>query len=107
MDALIQLSELCKVGEDHAIAAELIERAIYALENAFHPSFGICRGDCRLNYLRQENRFALLIQILERRIRKPINFTRLSSRQIFLRCCIEAYSICRTTRLLSYRFRTK
>lgn len=56
VDALIQLSELCKVGEDHAIAAELIERAIYALENAFHPSFGVCRGDCRLNYLRQENR---------------------------------------------------
>lgn len=56
VDALIQLSELCKVGEDHAIAAELIERAIYAMESAFHPSFSVCRGDCRLNFLRQENR---------------------------------------------------
>lgn len=56
VDALIQLSELCKVGEDHAMAAELIERAIYALEMSFHPSFNVCRGDCRLSYLRQENR---------------------------------------------------
>lgn len=45
------------MGEDHAMAAELIERAIYALETAFHPSFNLCRGDCRLSYLRQENRY--------------------------------------------------
>jgi hypothetical protein len=61
VDALIQLSELCKVAEDHAMAAELIERAIYALEMAFHPSFNVCRGDCRLSYDRQENRLVNLM----------------------------------------------
>lgn len=56
VDALIQLSDLCKLSEDLAMAAELIERALYCLECAFHPLFNIAQGNCRLDYRRQENR---------------------------------------------------
>lgn len=56
VDALIQLSELCKLSEDLAIAAELIERALYCLECSFHPLFNVTQGNCRLDYKRQENR---------------------------------------------------
>lgn len=56
VDALIQLSELCKMSEDHAMASELIEHAIFALEGAFHSMFNLTSGNCRLDYRRQENR---------------------------------------------------
>lgn len=56
VDALIQLSELCKMSEDHAMASELIEHAIFALEGAFHSLFNLTSGNCRLDYRRQENR---------------------------------------------------
>lgn len=56
IDALIQLSNLCKVSEDLAMAAELIERALYYLEYAYHPLFNVAQGNCRLDYRRQENR---------------------------------------------------
>ncbi|KAL3275121.1 hypothetical protein HHI36_019892 [Cryptolaemus montrouzieri] len=56
IDALIQLSDLCKLSEDFAMAAELIERALYCLESSFHPLFNVAQGNCRLDYKRQENR---------------------------------------------------
>uniref|UniRef100_A0A1L8DI15 Putative transcription factor 25 n=1 Tax=Nyssomyia neivai TaxID=330878 RepID=A0A1L8DI15_9DIPT len=56
VDSLIQLSELCKVSEDNAMASELIEHAIFALESSFHNSFSLTSGNCRLDYRRQENR---------------------------------------------------
>ncbi|KAG5889570.1 hypothetical protein JTB14_018555 [Gonioctena quinquepunctata] len=56
VDALIQLSDLCKLSEDLAMAAELIERALYCLEYAYHPLFNVAQGNCRLDYRRQENR---------------------------------------------------
>ncbi|XP_018331893.1 transcription factor 25 [Agrilus planipennis] len=56
IDALIQLSDLCRLSEDLAMAADLIERALYALECAFHPFFNIAQGNGRLDYKRQENR---------------------------------------------------
>ncbi|KAJ3662864.1 hypothetical protein Zmor_007185 [Zophobas morio] len=56
IDALIQLSDLCKLSEDLAMAAEFIERALYCLECAFHPLFNVAQGNCRLDYRRQENR---------------------------------------------------
>lgn len=56
VDSLIQLSELCKMSEDHAMASELIEHAILALESAFHSMFSLTAGNCRLDYRRQENR---------------------------------------------------
>ncbi|KAF5294125.1 hypothetical protein FQA39_LY13496 [Lamprigera yunnana] len=56
VDALIQLSDLCKLSEDLAMAAELVERSLYALECGFHPLFNLAQGNCRLDYRRQENR---------------------------------------------------
>lgn len=66
VDALLQLSDLCRLNEDLAMAAELVERALYCLECAFHPLFTVTavsggggeigQGGCRLDYKRQENR---------------------------------------------------
>ena len=56
IDSLIQLSDICRMGDDSQMAAELIERALYILESAFHPSFQLASGNCRLEYRQQENR---------------------------------------------------
>lgn len=61
IDALIQLSDLCKLSEDLPMAAEFIERALYCLEYAFHPLFNVAQGNCRLDYKRQENRWKSII----------------------------------------------
>lgn len=56
IDSLIQLSDSCKISEDLAMAAELIERALFCMECAFHPVFNLAQGNCRLDYRIQENR---------------------------------------------------
>jgi len=56
IDSLLQLSEICKMGDDSAMAAEMVERSIYALESGFHPCFNLAAGNCHLDYKRQENR---------------------------------------------------
>lgn len=56
IDSLIQLSDICRMSEDPQMATELIERALYILESAFHPSFNLASGNCRLEYKQQENR---------------------------------------------------
>ena len=53
---MLQLSDICKMGEDVQMAMELIERTLYAMESAFHPLFNIAAGCSRLDYRRQENR---------------------------------------------------
>nr|CAG4651240.1 EOG090X0BCY [Simocephalus serrulatus]SVE94435.1 EOG090X0BCY [Simocephalus serrulatus] len=60
IDSLIQLSDICRMSEDPQMATELIERALYILESAFHPSFNLASGNCRLEYKRQENRALFL-----------------------------------------------
>lgn len=52
------------MSEDLAVASELIERALYGLEMAFHPLFNLAQGTCRLDYKRQENR-ALFIALFK------------------------------------------
>lgn len=61
VDSLIQMSELCKMSDDHAMASELIEHAILALETAFHTSFSLTTGNSRLDYRRQENRALFIV----------------------------------------------
>lgn len=56
IDALIQFSDICKMGEDLQMAAELIERALYCFECCFHPLYNVSQGNCRLDYRRAENR---------------------------------------------------
>ncbi|XP_066019517.1 ribosome quality control complex subunit TCF25 isoform X2 [Pocillopora verrucosa] len=67
IDSLLQLSEICKMGEDYQMAAELIERALYCLERSFHTLFSLTNGWSRLEYRRAENRsffIALFRQII-------------------------------------------
>lgn len=61
VDSLIQMSELCKMSEDHAMASELIEHAILALETAFHSAFSLTTGNSRLDFNRQENRSLFIV----------------------------------------------
>ncbi|XP_049822978.1 transcription factor 25-like [Aethina tumida] len=56
IDCLLQLSDAYKQQDNFIVAAELVEKALYCLENAFHPGFTIDRGNCRLDYRRQVNR---------------------------------------------------
>ncbi|EDW76705.1 uncharacterized protein Dwil_GK19956 [Drosophila willistoni] len=56
VDALIQLSEVCKMTEDYALASELMERALYLLESSLHINFSLTSGLCCLDYNYQENR---------------------------------------------------
>lgn len=56
VDGLLQLSELCRLSEDLSMAAELVQRALFCLEMAFHPSFSLTSGKSRLDYRKQENR---------------------------------------------------
>ncbi|OXU28086.1 hypothetical protein TSAR_013885 [Trichomalopsis sarcophagae] len=56
VDTLLQSAELCKLSEDLAMAARLIERAIFYLEYAFHPMFNMTTANCRLDYRKQQNR---------------------------------------------------
>ncbi|XP_017074174.1 transcription factor 25 isoform X2 [Drosophila eugracilis] len=56
VDSLVQLSEVCKMTEDYALASELLERALLLLESSLHINFSMTSGNCRLDYRRQENR---------------------------------------------------
>lgn len=56
IDSMLQLSEICKMGEDSAMASELVERTLYVCESSFHPCFNLVAGNCHLDYRRQENR---------------------------------------------------
>ncbi|KAJ6657158.1 hypothetical protein lerEdw1_002747 [Lerista edwardsae] len=56
VDSLLQLSDICRMQEDQEMAGDLIERALYTLECAFHPMFSLTSGACRLDYRRSENR---------------------------------------------------
>ncbi|XP_066183514.1 ribosome quality control complex subunit TCF25 [Sylvia atricapilla] len=56
VDSLLQLSDVCRMQEDQEMARDLIERALYSLESAFHPVFSLTSGTCRLDYRRPENR---------------------------------------------------
>lgn len=56
IDSLLQLSDLCRIQEDQEMSRDLIERALYSFECAFHPVFSLTSGSCRLDYRRPENR---------------------------------------------------
>lgn len=60
IDSLLQVSEMCKINDDLAYAAEFIKRALYCLECAFHPFFNITTAQCRLDYRKQQNRALFL-----------------------------------------------
>ncbi|XP_062133404.1 ribosome quality control complex subunit TCF25 [Drosophila sulfurigaster albostrigata] len=61
VDSLVQLSEVCKMTEDFALASELIERALLLLESSLHINFSLTSGNSRLDYRRQENRAFFIV----------------------------------------------
>uniref|UniRef100_A0A673ZPD3 Transcription factor 25 (basic helix-loop-helix) n=1 Tax=Salmo trutta TaxID=8032 RepID=A0A673ZPD3_SALTR len=72
IDSLLQLSDVCRIQEDQEMARDLIERALYSFECAFHPVCSLTSGTSRLDYLRPENRAFYLavykhMMFLERR----------------------------------------
>ncbi|XP_046898197.1 transcription factor 25 [Hypomesus transpacificus] len=72
IDSLLQLSDVSRIQEDQEMARDLIERALYSFECAFHPLFSLTSGTCRLSYQRSENRALYLtlykhMMFLERR----------------------------------------
>jgi hypothetical protein len=56
IDSLLQMSDVCKMGQDPAMAAELVSRAVFCFECCFHTLFTPANGCCRMNYLIFENR---------------------------------------------------
>ncbi|XP_071746131.1 ribosome quality control complex subunit TCF25 isoform X2 [Lepeophtheirus salmonis] len=56
IDTMLQLSNICKMSENTDMATELVERALFAMESAFHPLFNLAVDSCRIDYNRQENR---------------------------------------------------
>lgn len=63
IDSLIQLSDISRMSDDTQMAADFIERTLYALQSCFHPSFNfISKGAnqtplyYKLDYNRVENR---------------------------------------------------
>lgn len=64
VDALLQLSEFCRLSEDFSMSSEFLERALFILESFFHPSFASTSASSRLEYDLQENR-ALFIALFK------------------------------------------
>ena len=62
LDTLLHLSEVCRVSEDTQTASDLLNRALFCLEKAFHPTFNVTSINCRLDFNRTENR-ALFIAV--------------------------------------------
>jgi hypothetical protein len=62
IDSLIQMSDVSRIHDDTAMAGDLIERALYAIQNSFHPSFNFTKTQAnnakliKLDYNRTENR---------------------------------------------------
>lgn len=54
IDSLLQLSHISRASGNTTQAAELIERALYAFEKSFHPSFNISTSQRRLDFRRLE-----------------------------------------------------
>eukprot|EP00116_Pleurobrachia_bachei_P002680 sb/3462942/ len=56
IDTLLHLSEVCRISDDSQTAADLLNRAMFCLEKAFHPNFNVTSVSCQMDYRRAENR---------------------------------------------------
>jgi len=60
VDSLLQLSETWKQMGELEMSIDFLERILYAFEYAFHHSFNLFQGHCRLEYAIEENRSFLV-----------------------------------------------
>ncbi|MEW5297992.1 MAG: hypothetical protein WDW36_001159 [Sanguina aurantia] len=56
LESLLTMYDLYRHMGENAFAEEVLSRALYALEMAWHPSFSIGTAACRLEYEVEENR---------------------------------------------------
>ncbi|KAJ5948514.1 hypothetical protein N7454_001821 [Penicillium verhagenii] len=58
ISTLLQVSEIAKHQSDHAVSADLLERALFNIGRSAHSSFGsrLKEGQARLDFLHAENR---------------------------------------------------
>ena len=58
ISTLLQVSEIAKQERDHAVAGDLLERALFSFGRAVHSSFAklLAEGKARLDFRRPENR---------------------------------------------------
>ncbi|VDL92983.1 unnamed protein product [Schistocephalus solidus] len=56
VDTLLQMSEYLMHSDNSEVAVDLLERALYVLQSAFHLSFNFSTGNCKLDYRIQSNR---------------------------------------------------
>ncbi|CAG0909112.1 unnamed protein product, partial [Cyprideis torosa] len=56
LDTLLQASEVFRMAEDYESCREMVHRALFACESAFHPRFSLTAGTSRLNYKYAVNR---------------------------------------------------
>lgn len=56
IDSLLTLAEMYRHMGESQVSAELLEKALYALECAWHPSFNITSGRCRLDFAWDPNK---------------------------------------------------
>ncbi|KAJ5172210.1 hypothetical protein N7492_004803 [Penicillium capsulatum] len=63
ISTLLQVSEIAKHQGDHAVSADLLERALFNIGRSAHSSFGnkIKEGQVRLDFLHSENRELWLV----------------------------------------------
>ncbi|VDN31280.1 unnamed protein product [Dibothriocephalus latus] len=56
VDSLLQMSEYLMHSDNSEVAVDLLERALYVLQSAFHLSFNFSTENCKLDYRIQNNR---------------------------------------------------
>lgn len=63
ISTLLQVSEIAKHQSDHAVSADLLERALFNIGRSAHSSFGsrLKDGEARLDFLHAENRELWLV----------------------------------------------
>ncbi|KAF7597476.1 hypothetical protein BBP40_003723 [Aspergillus hancockii] len=63
ISTLLQVSEIAKHQGDHAVSADLLERALFNIGRSAHSSFGtrLKEGQARLDFVRFENRELWLV----------------------------------------------
>ncbi|PWY76240.1 DUF654-domain-containing protein [Aspergillus heteromorphus CBS 117.55] len=63
ISTLLQVSEIAKHQGDHAVSADLLERALFNIGRSAHSSFGnlLKQGQARLDFVQNENRELWLV----------------------------------------------
>ncbi|KAI5067333.1 hypothetical protein GOP47_0017861, partial [Adiantum capillus-veneris] len=56
LDSLLALAELCKQLGDYQLSVEWLERCLFGLECAWHPSFNPFNGSCKLPFEHDTNK---------------------------------------------------